>query len=297
MSKSQGGIFEQGGPHHHYLEFRIIGGSDIDAIRSALHKSRAVPLDKNQTVVMAFGAELYARLSPANIPDGLRNFEEINGIDSHTAPSTQADFWVWVQGPAPDCNFDAARHISRALAGVATVTLEIQGFAYHGNRDLIDFVDGTANPKTPEDQLNAALAPVTNGGSFLLTQKWVHDLDGFNALDVPEQEAVVGRTKVDDIELEGDAMPPDSHVSRTDASENGVALKLWRRSAPYGGVLENGLYFVAFACDIHRFEVQLQRMYGTSGDGLHDKLIHFSKAVSGSYWYVPGVEELDTICA
>jgi putative iron-dependent peroxidase len=296
MTVYQGGIFKQVGPHHHYLEFSVSSTADIEKLRAALSVARAVKLTDDQTVVFAFGPTLLSRLAPNTMPEGLRDFDEINGVDGFCAPSTQRDLWVWIQGPTPDGNLDVALEITTALSGCATIELDVQGFAYHGNRDLIGFVDGTANPKTTEDQEAAALVPGSNGGSFLLTQKWVHDLSAFNAMTVPEQEAVVGRTKVDDIELEGDDMPADSHVSRTDASENGVSLKLWRRSAPYGGTQENGLYFVAFACDIKRFDIQLQRMYGVSGDGLHDKLIHYSKAVSGAYWYAPGAAELKALC-
>ena len=297
MTGHQPGIFEKCGPHHHYLEFTLNPNTDGVSLKAALRSCRSAALPQGQTLVFAFSRDLWSKLTPAKTPDGLRDFTEIKGVDNHTAPTTQRDIWVWIQGLAPDSNFDSAMKIGNALGDVAQLDLEVQGFAYHGERDLIGFVDGTANPKTPDDQALAALVPNTEGGSFLLTQKWVHDLNAFNALSISEQEAVVGRTKEDDIELEGAAMPDDSHVSRTDASEDGVALKLWRRSSPYGGVEENGLYFVAFACDIRRFDVQLNRMYGTTDDGLHDQLIHYSKAVSGAYWYVPGATELSRALA
>ena len=126
-----------------------------------------------------------------------------------------------------------------------------------------------------------------------MTQQWVHDLPKFTALEVATQEAVVGRTKVEDIELEGEAMPADSHVSRTDVTEDGVAMKVYRRSSPYGGVREHGLYYVALACDLYRFDIQLRRMYGLTDDKLHDRLIEFSRAVTGAYWYVPGTGDLE----
>jgi len=90
-------------------------------------------------------------------------------------------------------------------------------------------------------------------------------------------------------------MPPDSHVSRTDVSLDDVALKVYRRSTPYGSVTEHGLHYVAFACDLVRFDVQLQHMFGTAGDGIHDRLIEYSRAVSGSYWYVPSLKDLETL--
>jgi len=295
MSGHQSGIFEQSGPHHHYLEFSVPEDVDVVALKSALRACRAENLAHGQTLVMAFGRKLWSKVATESEPSGFRNFTAINGVDGHTAPATQRDIWIWIQGPGPDTNLDCAMKIGNILGPISRLDLEVQGFSYHENRDLIGFVDGTANPKTPADQTQAALAPGARGGSFLLTQKWVHDLDAFNRLSIPEQEAVVGRTKEDDIELEGDDMPADSHVSRTDASEDGVALKLWRRSSPFGNVTENGLYFVAFACDIRRFDVQLQRMYGTAGDGLHDQLIHYSKAVSGAYWYAPGTAALSAV--
>ena len=90
-------------------------------------------------------------------------------------------------------------------------------------------------------------------------------------------------------------MPPDSHVSRTDVSLDGTALKIYRRSTPYGSVAEHGLHFVAFACDLVRFDVQLQHMFGVTGDGIHDRLIEYSRAVSGSYWYVPSLPDLQSL--
>jgi len=295
MFGSQHGIFESGGPHHHYLEFALRPGADIGALKSVLRDILSQKLTDQQTLVIAFGPALWSKITVSEPPGGLRDFTDITGVDGHTAPATQRDIWVWLQGPRPDVNFDIALLVSNGLNPLARPALEIQGYSYHGNRDLIGFVDGTANPKTSEDQAAAALVPGTNGGSYLLTQKWVHNLSAFNALNVQQQESVVGRTKEDDIELVGAAMPADSHVSRTDASEDGIALKLWRRSSPYGSVSENGLYFVAFACDIHRFDAQLKRMYGVAEDGLHDQLIHYSKATSGAYWYVPGVIELSDV--
>lgn len=291
MNGAQDGIFDQSGTHHHYLEFRLDTDIDASTLKSALRD--IVENDvAGQTLVVAFSKSAWSVLAPDDTLTGLDDFKTISGVEGFQAPSTQCDIWIWIQGRGLDSNLDRAMKVCNRLDSLCYLEIEVQGYDYHGDRDLIGFVDGTANPKTPEDRALAALAPERNGGSFLLTQKWVHDLNAFNKLNIQRQEAVVGRTKEDDVELEGEAMPADSHVSRTDASENGVALKIWRRSSPFGNTRENGLYFVAFACDIRRFDVQLQRMYGTSGDGLHDRIIHYSKAVSGSYWYVPGVGEL-----
>jgi len=292
MTEAQHGIFTEGAPHHLYLEMTVAPDASPANLRQALGTLLGAPGVAGPEVVIAFGSELWSSLGSAPLPSELRPFDPLTSPGGYHAPATQRDLWIWIQSASPDVNFDKGMAAGKALDGIASVDFEVTGYTYHGNRDLIGFVDGTANPKDQESREAAALVPGTGGGSFLMTQKWVHDLEAFNALSVPEQEGVVGRTKVDDIELEGAAMPDDSHVSRTDASEDGVALKVWRRSSPFGNVSEHGLYYVAFACDIHRFDVQLKRMYNLVGDGLHDRLIEFSEAVSGAYWYAPGAAEL-----
>ncbi len=126
----------------------------------------------------------------------------------------------------------------------------------------------------------------------MLSQKGVHDLEAFGALPVAEQERAIGRIKADSIELVGAAMPTDSHVSRTDVKVDGVAQKIYRRSTPFGGVAEHGLYFLAFARELARFEVQLRRMFGVSEDGLHDRLMAFFRPITGSYWFAPSEDAL-----
>ncbi len=287
MQSPQQGIFDEGGKFHHYLEYSVKGAGDVSDIRPALRAIIQDEVCQAQKAVVAFGADFWGNLTGEAAPAGLRAFETIGA-----APSTQRDIWIWLQGDRTDLNLDAAMSVHRHLGAAASLELELTGFSYHNNRDLIGFVDGTANPKDREAKEAAALIPGSDGGAFVLTQKWVHDLNAFNALALQEQENVVGRTKVDDVELEGDAMPATSHVSRTDVSEDGVGLKIYRRSSPFGTVRENGLYFVAFACDLHRFDIQLRRMFGLTEDGLRDRLTDFSSAVTGAYWYAPGEAEL-----
>jgi len=121
---------------------------------------------------------------------------------------------------------------------------------------------------------------------------WVHDLAAFHALSTYEQERVIGRSKSDSIELTGADMPPDWHVSRTDAERDGVAQKIYRRSVPFGRVAEHGLYFPAFACQLARLQFLLERMYGATSDGVHDRLIEYTMPVSGSYLFAPSAPAL-----
>jgi putative iron-dependent peroxidase len=222
-------------------------------------------------------------------------FSPVEG-PKHQAPATQRDLFIWLADDAFANLFDRSRNVVDQLARAgATLADQTLGFDYHDSHDLIGFEDGTANPKG-DARFEAGQIPAGEpgaGGSYVITQKWLHDLDAFNALDVQAQEQVVGRTKLDSIELEGDAMPPTSHVSRTDLKIDGVAQKIFRRSMPYGDMRHHGLYFFAFACSLQRIQVQLESMYDVAGSGVYDHLLDYSKAVSGSYWFAPARADLE----
>ena len=262
-------------------------------IGAALHAARC-SVDRPARIVVAFGRRLWSVLAPHSVPSDLRNFETIHGVDGHVAPATQCDLWMWLQGDGEDENVARTLALHAALRNDFTLQLEQPGFTYFESRDLIDFEDGTANPKDDAARTEAAVVPhgPGAGGSIVLTQRWVHDLDKFTALDVAAQESVIGRTKAESIELAGEALAPDSHVARTDVKKDGVAMKIYRRSAPYATLARHGLYFLAFARARERHQIQLDRMYGVSGDGLHDRLIEFSRADTGSYLFAPGEHAL-----
>jgi len=290
MPTPQPGIFIEGSSHHYYLEYVLNADIGRDAVCRTLTEIQSGDGTVNQ--VIGFGPQIWSEVSPEEVPVGFKSFDVIEGVEGFRNPATQRDLFFWLHGPNIDDVFDRALDIQKILSPIARLELDERGFTYHDARDLIGFIDGTANPKDDKARL-AALVPDGEpgaGGSFVLSQKWVHDLDKFKAMAVPEQEAVIGRTKADSIELEGDAMPDNSHVSRTDVSEDGVPLKIYRRSAPFGSVREKGLYFLAFSCAIHRFDIQLQRMFGVSGDGPYDRIIEFSQPLTSSYWFAPSQE-------
>ena len=293
----QRAIFDESARYHRFLEYRVVGepgrGRAARAVASALRAARS-SVDRPARIVVAFGRRLWSVLAPHSVPSDLRDFETIRGVHGHVAPATQCDLWIWLQGDGEDENVARTLALHAALRDAFTLRIEQPGFTYFESRDLIDFEDGTANPKDDAARTEAAVVPAGPGagGSIVLTQRWIHDLDKFAALDVAAQEAVIGRTKAGSIELEGDALAPDSHVARTDVTEDGVAMKIYRRSAPYATLARHGLYFLAFACARERHRIQLDRMYGVSGDGLHDRLIEFSRADTGSYLFAPGERAL-----
>ena len=298
-SSPQAGIFTEGSTHFYYLEYQLQPDATTDDVRQAIRSALAVKGGETSETVVAFGKDAWDRVNPAWHPEGLCPFSALAGVDGCSVPSTQRDLLFWIQSHRRDVNMQVALDIHSFMRTVGTLKLDLAGFQYLDSRDLIGFIDGTANPKE-EKAREAALIPEGQtgaGGSFVLSQQWVHNLPAFNSLSQSEQERVVGRTKPDSIELEGEDMPPTSHVSRTDYKENGKALKIVRRSAPYGTVGEHGLYFLAFSCELYRFQILLERMFGVSGDGVSDHLIRYSKPVTSSYWFAPARETLLQVCS
>lgn len=293
MTAPQPGIFVEGSRHHHFLEYRANANAESRQMAAAVTALRRAADASPAHMVIAFGKAAWTNLAAGAVPDGARDFQTIAG-PGHAAPATQRDVLVWVHGDDHDDVLDLALAADTAMAPHGAAELDLAAFQYRDSRDLTGFIDGTANPKE-DARMEAALVPAGQpggGGAFVLTQKWRHDLTAFNGLAVDDQQRVIGRTKPDSIELEGDAMPPWSHVSRTDVKVDGVAQKIYRRSAPYGTPSEHGLYFIAFARDIGRFQVQLERMFGVSGDGEYDHLIDYSRALTGSYWFAPSAPDL-----
>lgn len=293
MATPQRGIFKDGQRYLHALEYTLSNSAAVDVLNAAILAIQ----DLDCEAVFAFGPKFWQRLAPDHMPDGFMDFQPING-PRHQAPATQHDMLVWLHGPSRDVVMDGVLAIDAILSTVATRMLDVPGFVYHDSRDLTGFIDGSANPKDLEAKHTAALVPDPHpgaGGAFVLSQKWVHDLNAFKALDTPAQERVFGRTKADSIELEGDAMPSDSHVSRTDLKIDGVGQKMYRRSFPYGGAGEHGLYFLAFSCAQSRFDNVLASMYGLAQDSPSDHLLDFSTPRTGSYWFAPSTDDLEAV--
>jgi porphyrinogen peroxidase len=299
MATAQQAIFATDNPHQHHLELVLRAGIKPSELAARLGVARASDRHavNEHAAVVGIGLPVAQALLSEHVPDDLSDFSPIGDASTWSAPSTQADLWIWLQGDSRDRVHDRAMAYACGLAEVARVTLDMPVFQRAENRDLLGFVDGTANPK---DDLRFDAALIAEGckgegGSIALTQQWRHDVCGFAALAVATQEAVIGRTKVDDVELLGDAMPADSHLSRTDLKVDGQAMKIYRRSAPYGNATDHGLLFVAFACEQRRIQLQLESMFGMTPDGLHDRMIEFSAALTGSYWFVPSAELLEDL--
>jgi putative iron-dependent peroxidase len=299
MAVAQQGIFAQGTRAHYQLEFEVLPEASVDGIRTALKSLREPTVTSGGlNIVIGFGPDLLRRLAPDDAPASFRPFAEVDGPGGH-APATQHDIWIWLHGTGHDTALDAARFIGAALAPVARLALEQPCFVYHDSRDVTGFIDGTANPPVAEAHPVAVIpdGDVGAGGSFVIAIRWVHDLAAFHALPQSEQEAVFGRTKPDSVEMADDVKPATAHIARVEVDdENGEEIEIFRRSVPFGTIAEVGLYFIAFSAELGRFDIMLARMFGTSGDGISDRLMSFTTPVTGSFFFAPSVEVLAAIC-
>jgi putative iron-dependent peroxidase len=290
MNWPQPGVFAQGTRSHHHLEFDLRAGVDAAAARVVLADLRQPSVTAGgANIVVGFGTDLWPELSAGDVSPSLMAFPTIAGV-----PSTPHDVWVWIHGTGEDVMLDVARGTAALLAPIADLATDLAAFVYRDSRDLTGFIDGTENPAV-EAAYGVTTIPRGEpgaGGSFAITQRWVHNLAAFHALPVEEQERVIGRTKPDSVELADDVKPAHAHIARVVIEEDGEELEIYRRSVPYGTVSEHGLYFVAFSADPTRFEKMLRRMFGDAGDGRHDRLTEFTRPVSGSLYFVPSVEEL-----
>lgn len=240
---------------------------------------------------IGFGAEVWPRLYGADLPPGLVPFEAL-ADGPRRAPATPADIFLHIHSTRHDANFALMRAIMGELASAVTVVEEIYGFRNYQNRDLTGFVDGTENP-AGDERPEAGLVPdddaVFAGGSFVSVQRYVHGLPAWERLSVSEQEAAIGRTKVDDIELDDEVKAPYAHIARVVIEEDGEELAVIRHSLTYGTTRQHGLYFVAYGATPGPFRKMLERMVIADADGQYDRLLDYTKPVTGAAFFAPSV--------
>jgi porphyrinogen peroxidase len=290
VSDAQNGIFAVGTSAHVYLELdRRPTAEARELVRAMTGVPELSATTSGINLVTGYRPELWRTLEPEGIPPDVAGFNrELRGAEGFVMPATQHDAVAWLAGSSADALFDAARRFIRGVDAVGSVAEETSAWAYHHDRDLTGFVDGSENPSLL-DAPSVALIPEGQpgaGGTVLLLQKWTHDAAQWEALDVPSQERVMGRTKSDSTELS--PRPPYSHVTRTDQDQFG---DIFRRNMPFGSVTHHGTMFVGFSCEQSRLARMLESMAGIP-DGHRDELTRYSAPVTGAYYFVPSVEAL-----
>ena len=247
--------------------------------------------------VTGIGSRLWDRLFPGPRPAGLHSFEPLAGA-RHNAVATPGDLLFHIRAHRVDLCFELSMQITRRLAGHAQVIDEVHGFQYFEERDLLGFVDGTENPTGPEAAAAALIGDEDAefaGGSYVVVQKYVHDLDAWNRLPVEEQERVIGRRKLDDVELPDDEKPSNSHVALNTIVDDGEERQIVRANMPFGAVAggEFGTYYIAYARTPEIIERMLHNMFAGNPPGNYDRILDFSTAVTGSLYFVPSADFLD----
>jgi porphyrinogen peroxidase len=281
------------------------GDGSADAVRSLCGGLaglvRAVgfrDLEGHLSCVTGFGAAAWERLAgPGSRPAGLHPFRELRAGSRH-AVATAGDVLFHIRAVRMDLCFELASLIMTRLRGAVTVMDEVHGFAYFDERDLLGFVDGTENPVGAAAARAALIGgedPEFAGGSYVIVQKYLHDMAAWNALPVEEQEKIIGREKLSDVELDDDTKPSYAHNALTTITVDGEEVKIVRDNMPFGSVAdgEYGTYFIGYARDPATTEQMLVNMFIGSPEGNYDRLLDVSRAVTGNLFFVPPVPLLE----
>jgi porphyrinogen peroxidase len=250
------------------------------------------------TCVVGIGSALWDRLIEGPRPAGLHPFPAFVGA-KHTAAATPGDLLFHIRAHRQDLCFELAERLVNRLGKSARVVDEVHGFRSFDERDLLGFVDGTENPEGSSAQAAVVIGdedPLFAGGSYVVVQKYLHDLSAWDALATEAQELIVGRTKLSDIELDDEVKPDNSHVALTTIiDEDGEQRQIVRFNMPFGrvGAGEFGTYFIGYARDPDVIEQMLTNMFVGNPPGNYDRILDFSTAATGTLFFVPSAELLD----
>lgn len=290
-----------------FLVLKINPGPEgLDAVRSFCAGLAALvravdfrDLDGGLTCIMGFGSDAWDQLFGLPRPAELHPFREVRA-GARQAIATPGDLLFHIRAERMDLCFELASQIMESLGSAVVTVDEVQGFRYFDNRDLLGFVDGTENPRG-DAAIDAVLVGDEDlsfaGGSYVIIQKYVHNLDAWNALPTEAQERIIGRKKLSDIELDDSVKPASAHNALTTIVENGVEKKILRDNMPFGrpGYGEFGTYFIGYSRSPRTIEQMLENMFIGRPPGNYDRILDFSQAVTGNLFFVPATNFLDAI--
>ena len=251
--------------------------------------------------VIGFGSDAWDQLFGPPRPAELHPFREIRAGGRH-AVSTPGDLLFHIRAKRMDLCFELATQIMTRIGDAVLPVDEVHGFRYFDDRDLLGFVDGTENPRG-EAVIDAALIGEEDaafaGGSYVIVQKYVHDMAAWNGLSTEDQEHIIGRTKLSDIELDDAVKPTSAHNALTTIQENGKETKILRDNMPFGDAArgEFGTYFIGYARSPRPIEQMLENMFVGRPPGNYDRLLDFSRALTGGLFFVPSLDLLDSLVA
>jgi putative iron-dependent peroxidase len=286
--------------HQWYVHLSRVKGADLALIKGALRNLRKDCAAQHVNLGLFFGPTLLAELS-TDIPDDFQPYPGYQSPDGKVAKATQEELLVWVHSDRKGLCWETQHTFRNAVKGHMNVARETIAWIYKNSLDLTGYIDGTGNP-APEDQRDRAIIPDGQkgaGGSFLIAQRWVHDLDYFGKLSHGDQDNTFGRTKANSTRLE--VQVPTSHLAHVELRDGKTADatkakrgEMVRRSTPYAlhdGTV--GLYFLGFCKTQAPLRERMEAMYGMNGQP-RDAITNYSTPASGSFYFAPSVETLDS---
>ena len=282
------------GPNNHTVVRSFC--ADLPALSRAVEFRN---LEAGLTCVMGIGSEAWDSLFGQPRPAELHHFREIRAGSRH-AVSSPGDLLFHIRAKRMDLCFELATRIMASLGDAVSAVDEVHGFRYFDDRDLLGFVDGTENPRG-QAVIDAAIIGEEDrafaGGSYVIVQKYLHDMDGWNALSTEAQERIIGRNKLSDIELDDSIKPTSAHNALTTITEDGKEFKILRDNMPFGNAAagEFGTYFIGYCRTPRVTEQMIENMFVGRPPGNYDRLLDFSRAVTGTLFFVPSASFLESI--
>ena len=256
-------------------------------------------IEAGLSCVMAFGSEVWERLFGLPRPAELHPFREFRSGDRH-AVATPGDLLFHIRAKRFDLCFELETQIMARIGNAVSLADEVHGFRFFDDRDLIGFVDGTENP-TGQAAVDAVIVgdedPKFAGGSYVIVQKYLHDLVKWNALSTEAQERIIGRSKLSDIELDDAVKPTSAHNALTTITEDGKEIKILRDNMPFGRPAQGefGTYFIGYSRSPRTIEQMLENMFIGRPPGNYDRLLDFSRAVTGNLFFAPPATFLENV--
>ncbi|WP_039055807.1 Dyp-type peroxidase [Enterobacter sp. Bisph1] len=299
MSQVQSGILPEHCRAAIWIEASVKGNPDALRAASRMFADKLTTFqltfpDAALGATVAFGNNTWRALNGEESAQELKDFP---GYGKGLAPATQHDVLIHILSLRHDVNFSVAQAALAAFGDAIEVKEETHGFRWVEDRDLSGFVDGTENPAGEAIRREVAIIQdgVDAGGTYVMVQRWEHNLKQLNRMSVGDQEMMIGRTKEANEEIDGDQRPVTSHLSRVDLKKQGKGLKIVRQSLPYGTASgTHGLYFCTYCARLYNIEQQLLSMFGDS-DGKRDAMLRFTRPVTGGYYFAPSLDKLLTL--
>jgi putative iron-dependent peroxidase len=256
-------------------------------------------IEAGLSCIMGIGSGAWDRLFGQPRPADLHPFREVRAEARH-AVSTPGDLLFHIRARHMDLCFELATQIMARIGSAVAPVDEVHGFKNFDDRDLVGFVDGTENPRG-EAITDAALVGEEDaafaGGSYVMVQKYLHDMNGWNALSIEAQEKIIGRKKLSDIELDPSVKPSCSHSSLTTIEEDGKEIKILRDNMPFGSAAQGefGTYFIGYSRTPRTLEQMLENMFAGRPPGNYDRLLDYSRAITGNLFFAPSATFLDSM--